>query len=118
MNLPRLGEVLRQGIALRRPVRLPVVLCLHPFFRADRKVRRIARRGGIELAFEMPAQRRAALRRGPELVPAPQRALVAQRLAPRDGDVADARADVDMALRAEPLQVCLDTGILLQRLDE
>ena len=49
---------------------------------------------------------------------AAQHALVRERLALRDRDVADSRADVDVALRAEVLQQLLDAGILVERLDE
>src|SRR5687768_9123840 len=118
MDASRLEQVLGERVTLRSPVRFPVVLRLDPQLGAERQVGRIARRGRIELAGVVPAARGAALRCTPELVPAAQRALVRQRLPLRDRDVAEAGADVDVALRAQRLQVLLDPFVLAERLDE
>src|ERR1051326_2103207 len=66
----------------------------------------------------MAAQRLAALRRGPELVPAPDGAVVHARLFVNDRQLSDPGADVDVRLRAEGLEILFDAGVLPERLDE
>ena len=94
------------------------MLGVDPIFTADGEFIRIARRGGIVRAIDVRAQRGAALGRGPEFVPLPQRAVVRDRLGRGDGDLAQACSDVDVRLSAERLQIVFDAGILRQRLDE
>src|SRR5439155_22360537 len=101
-----------------RPERLPAVLRLDPILGADRELIGIARRGRVARAVDVRAYRGAALGRGPELVPAPHGAIERHRLLVDDRDVADAGADVHVALGAERLQVLLDAGILAERLNE
>src|SRR5438046_480558 len=66
----------------------------------------------------MRLQGGTALGRGPEAVPLALGAIQRERLLVRDADVADAGADIDVAARAERLQIGLDAGILSERLDE
>ena len=66
----------------------------------------------------MAAQCGAALRCGPELVPAAQHLVVVAGQGGGDADVAHSGADVDVAARAERLEIRLDAFVLAQGLDE
>src|SRR4029077_5340904 len=72
----------------------------------------------VVLSAEVSAQRSATLGGGPELVPLAEGAVVGQRLCRGHGQLADAGSDVDVGLRAERLEVLLDTCVLRQRLYE
>ena len=118
LNRSGFSEVLLQRLAPRCPERFPRVLRIDPFFGADREFVRFRRRGGIDVALEMPPQWRAALRRRPELVPATQRPLVMQRLGFGHSDVTESGADINVRARFQRLQIRLDSRILTEGLNE